>query len=77
MSKRIFELNKAIPGVIIGKTKEHPMDYSYVEHLEKLVQKMLPVYNRYYEIMGIQKPVLEQEVVLKATRTIPALFKPK
>lgn len=53
------------------------MDYSYVEHLEKLVQKMLPVYNRYYEIMGIQKPVLEQEVVLKATRTIPALFKPK
>ena len=53
------------------------MDKDYVEDLEKLVQKLVPIYDRYYDLIGAPKPPLEKQVVLKATRSIPALFKPK
>jgi hypothetical protein len=77
MSKRIFELNKPRHSAIIVGTEEHTMDKDYVEDLEKLVQKLVPIYDRYYDLIGAPKPPLEKQVVLKATRSIPALFKPK
>lgn len=79
MSKKISELKSWNPGVIIGDHRRNSMesDPQYTKHLENLVQKMLPVYNRYYDLVGIPKPPLEEYVVERVLQKVPALFKPK
>jgi len=53
-------------------------DSQYVEHLEKIImEKLLPVYNKYYSLLGIPKPDLDLPVELKIRQKLPALFLPR
>lgn len=78
MSKRIFELRKVNPGVIMNRMEGCYMqnDDGYVKQLEELIVKMVPIYNRYHEITGHKKPPLELSIIRKLTKKQPALFKP-
>jgi hypothetical protein len=51
-------------------------DNQYVKDLENLCSKLLPVYHKYYKLVGGAKPELEMPVVDKLSRKEPALFKP-
>jgi hypothetical protein len=51
-------------------------DNQYVKDLENLCSKLLPVYHKYYKLVGGAKPELEMPVVDKLFRKEPALFKP-
>lgn len=78
MSKKILELTKLSQGAIIGIKGGVCMDNSkYTQDLEKLVQKLLPYYHRYYDLIGAVKPPLEEVVIQKAVKKQPALFRPK
>jgi hypothetical protein len=47
----------------------------YIRQLEELIaNKLLPVYNKYYEVTNQTKPVLDLPVAF-IPRQIPALFK--
>lgn len=68
------------PDVIIFRNEDNNMsaDSQYVEHLEKLItEKLLPVYDKYYSLLGVSKPDLDLPLELKAQRKIAALFLPK
>lgn len=78
MSKKILELTKTTQGAIIGVKGGVCMeDRDYVTNLEKLVQKLLPYYHRYYDLTGAKKPPLEEHIIKKAVKKQPALFRPK
>lgn len=49
-------------------------DQNYVKHLEELVLKLVPIYDRYYEVTGDPKPPLESTVIKKIVKKQPALF---
>ncbi len=77
MSKKIFDLRSARYGAIIGFTGEYNMTNStYVKELEKLCQTLIPVYHKYYKLVGGAKPELKMPVLEKLTKQEPALFKP-
>jgi len=78
MSKRIFDLRGSRYSAIIRNSEDTTMnnDNQYVKDLENLCSKLLPVYHKYYKLVGGAKPVLEMPVVDKLTRKEPALFKP-
>lgn len=78
MSKRIFDLRGSRYSAIIRNSEDTTMnnDNQYVKDLENLCSKLLPVYHKYYRLVGGAKPVLEMPVVDKLTRKEPALFKP-
>lgn len=78
MSKKILELTKTTQGAIIGIKGGVCMDDpNYVHNLEKLVQKLLPYYHRYYDLIGAKKPPLDEHTVKKVVKKYPALFLPK
>lgn len=78
MSKKILELTKTTQGAIIGiKGGVCMEDHDYVVNLEKLVQKLLPYYHRYYDLIGAKKPPLEEHIIEKAVKKQPALFRSK
>ena len=53
-------------------------DSQYVEHLEKIImEKLLPVYNKYYSLLGTPKPDLDLPAELKVRQKLPALFLPR
>jgi len=53
-------------------------DSQYIEHLENLImEKLLPVYNKYYSLLGMTKPDLDLPSELKVRQKLPALFLPK
>lgn len=76
MSKKIFELHNRYHSAIIDPNKESFMqhDLNYVKGLEELVLKLLPVYDRYYEVTGAPKPPLESQVIKSVVKKTPALF---
>jgi hypothetical protein len=78
MSKKIFDLRGFRYSAIIRNSEDTTMnnDNQYVKDLENLCSKLLPVYHKYYKLVGGAKPVLEMPVVDKLTRKEPALFKP-
>jgi len=78
MSKRIFDLRGSRYSAIIRNSEDTTMnnDNQYVKDLENLCSKLLPVYHKYYRLVGGAKPVLEMPVVDKLSRKEPALFKP-
>ena len=78
MSKKIFDLRVVRYSAIIRNSEDTTMnnDNQYVKDLENLCSKLLPVYHKYYRLVGGAKPVLEMPVVDKLTRKEPALFKP-
>lgn len=49
-------------------------DPNYVKGLEELVLKLLPVYDRYYDLTGAPKPPLESQVIKSVVKKTPALF---
>lgn len=51
-------------------------DQHYVKHLEELVLKLIPVYDRYYEVTGQPKPPIESNIIKKIVKKQPALFQP-
>lgn len=54
------------------------VENEYVRKLEELIsEKLLPVYDKYYELIEQPKPELDVLVISKLDRKIPALFKPK
>lgn len=78
MSKRIFDLRGSRYSAIIRNSEDTTMnnDNQYVKDLENLCSKLLPVYHKYFKLVGGAKPVLEMPVVDKLSRKEPALFKP-
>lgn len=78
MSKRIFDLRGSRCSAIIAKSEDQHMshDIQYVKDLENLCSRLLPIYHKYYKLVGGPKPVLEMPVVDKLSRKQPALFKP-
>jgi hypothetical protein len=78
MSKRIFDLRGARYGAIIRDSEDTTMnhDSQYVRDLENLCSKLLPIYHKYYKLVGGPKPTLEMPVVDRLSRKEPALFKP-
>lgn len=78
MSKRIFDLRGNRYGAIIRNSEDTTMnhDTQYVRDLENLCSKLLPIYHKYYKLVGGPKPVLEMPIVDKLSRKEPALFKP-
>jgi hypothetical protein len=78
MRKRIFDLRGSRYSAIIRNSEDTTMnnDNQYVKDLENLCSKLLPVYHKYYKLVGGAKPELEMPVVDKLSRKEPALFKP-
>lgn len=76
MSKKIFELQFNNTGAIIDSNKESFMkeDRYYTQELENLVLKLLPYYDRYFQVIGAPKPPLEISVLKKIKKKQPALF---
>jgi len=52
-------------------------EQQYIKELEQLVLKLLPIYDRYFEVIGAPKPTLEFPALKKIKKKQPALFQPK
>lgn len=50
-------------------------DPQYVRDLEELVTKLIPVYDRYYDLTGAPKPPLENLALKYKLQKTPALLK--
>lgn len=76
MSKKIFELRARYHSDIIDPNKESfkMNDPHYVKHLEDLVLKLVPIYDRYYQVTGEPKPPLNSPALEKVVKKTPALF---
>lgn len=51
-------------------------DTTYVKELEKLCGSLIPIYHKYYQLVGGAKPELKMPLLEKLTKQEPALFKP-
>lgn len=50
----------------------------YINQLEQLIlEKLLPIYSKYYKITGQTEPELDELRPLKAKKQVPALLKKK